>query len=1353
MKRKIPAFIALLVLLSLPVSVLAQTAPVGDVRDALRKALFEYFDGGTSTLTVAELKDLLYVYISTPGNIVNLTETGSYSGLSMDVIYNKARLIVFTIPTCTDGTQYGLCSSGMPDYCFAGRIVKKCGVCGCPGGQLCSGSGNCTESSENYPFGFAGLYGYEDFAKVQELGARYSRPQISWNGTEVSDDSFVFTNIDNGYDILQSYDVETVISLRAKGWGTYCNITGISCPAYYDTCPHAYASCPPKDLTGSFGPYGYSELYYDFTYKVLKHMFDVDGTVGKVRPIEYVIVENEVNTLTFWHGTAEDYLKTRATVYKAVKDFNAAYGKDVKVVDNGIASGVWGNAIIRENFCSGDPARIAYALDFANRFLGRTYPGPITRQNLTDTIDCSTPSRDYLIMKEVFRNESAFGGPSFDYISYHFYEPWDTQEEVISYVKAQMLNNGYSKPVMHTEGGFADYLRAWNDTQLQQDVANDIVKNHVITFASGAKNWFWLELSERPVGDPQGSEYRGLYTSGYVELPAGASYRIMVEKINGFTNAEKVPLGSGIYAYRFIVNESRVYVLWSNAPATVNFSSQISGYVKITHVNGSSEIRSSSSLRITESPVFVEQSSFSQPRGIYVLDSKFGTCRNNNIRNYDFVDGYAWRLPWSDVETSEGVYDFSSVDCILSELSTHAPGKKLTVLLGMYGADCNFEPGYIASNAGQTWTYTDTNTRHECYNIPVTRAVPWDPYVQERFRLFLTALGNHISLRNDPRLGQITTYIPGLGHIREGDGVELSTMPGYSRSGFIAAIKNDLEATTDQFPDKFVEIGIWKVTDEQPPPALWEDVNAAILSEFDGTKNPRVGYFQENLAANKSATGVVTGFPSTDFAAPLYLSKDLTFITFQALTSWSDPFTGAEKVAGAMTSDGIEYGYGTYNAKYFEIYAPDADNATYQASLRSWGSCIRDDACCGIDCDDGDACTTDSCDGGTCSHTAIPDCGMPSKFQYVFVTQQLDNLTETQLEFVADRFAFVEILGSASRVKPTIDRLKSLNSGFKAIKYTHSIFTYSYTPTDEACYLHNMTSTYPNNRLKDVAGNAYGLDDCTDCMKSFFLTSVQNDMVHSLDGIMMDEMSVMGDRFLPSGSLPYSEENWQQCKRDFIDYIHENTGGKMVIFNGLYNHELEGYGLSDLVPVSDGGLHEGFITIVGVYNRFLNAVYWKQLMNLILNDFQGKPDKFFLANCKLKDPITTPNDRMFCFSSFLLIYDTNVAYSMKNVDLDEPQYYPEMDIDVGIPAETKTSVEGSLDSGVYARDYSKGKVIVNPSTSPVNYHLDKTYYLVVPSGGGVVQTDGTFGGSLSYEPVSEVAVPPQSGVVLLNEMP
>jgi len=450
------------------------------------------------------------------------------------------------------------------------------------------------ESEELYPFGFAGIVEKEELLAAKELKTKIVREGITWHEIEKKDDVFDFTKLDSGYDKLTSeYGLQPIVRLKTKqGWGTKCNTTNLKCPSGYKTCPHKSADCPPKDL-GGWTNKGYSPLYYDFVYKILEHAFNTE------RPINILIVGNEVNSRVFWHGTADEFLKTRTTVFKAVKDFNSKYKKDVKVSDNGFAGS--GPAFIREQYCSG---KTEYALRFAIRNYKRRFTANQVR-NAVQKIDCSNPGRDYTIIKELFKVDENLGEPSFDYMAYHFYAPWDTQKEIIDWIKQEMEKNGYQRPILQTEGGFGDYINTYNNSAVAQEVAKEIPKLHVVALANDVKTWLWLPLREKWGEDFYGPQYKGLLLPDLTELPAFKSYQVMVEKLDGFNKVEQLTGYPVENIYKFTIKNKSVYVIWTDKTTKIDLTSELKDQITITGVDGSSTKQKSSTISIGESPIYV----------------------------------------------------------------------------------------------------------------------------------------------------------------------------------------------------------------------------------------------------------------------------------------------------------------------------------------------------------------------------------------------------------------------------------------------------------------------------------------------------------------------------------------------------------------------------------------------------------------------------------------------------------------------------------------------------------------------------------------------------------------------------
>ncbi|HMB23872.1 MAG TPA: putative glycoside hydrolase, partial [Anaerolineales bacterium] len=130
-------------------------------------------------------------------------------------------------------------------------------------------------------------------------------------------------------------------------------------------------------------------------------------------------------------------------------------------------------------------------------------------------------------------------------------------------------------------------------------------------------------------------------------------------------------------------------------------------------------------------------------------------------------------------------------------------------------------------------------------------------------------------------------------------------------------------------------------------------------------------------------------------------------------------------------------------------------------------------------------------------------------------------------------------------------------------------------------------------------------------------------------------------------------------------------------------------------------------------------------------------------------------DRLFLLGSYLLVKG---QHTFLNIEFSaEPEWFPEYEIPIGIPVGgTPRSISSLWRSewGVYARTYSNGMVLVNPSDQIRQIDLEKTYYRAISFGGGIVPADGDVSGwKVDYEPVTNVTLMTNQGIVLLVEAP
>lgn len=148
-KKSFFIFFIFILLVFFSIVVQAQTCEVAKARNTLKIALFDYLSDPTAAqIELPKIKDLLNFYLSIAEGevIVDCSSKGSESGVVYETIINEIELIPTTLPTCSDGTNYGECSANKPTYCYSGSLINKCGTCGCLDGSICQDN-RCVQTS------------------------------------------------------------------------------------------------------------------------------------------------------------------------------------------------------------------------------------------------------------------------------------------------------------------------------------------------------------------------------------------------------------------------------------------------------------------------------------------------------------------------------------------------------------------------------------------------------------------------------------------------------------------------------------------------------------------------------------------------------------------------------------------------------------------------------------------------------------------------------------------------------------------------------------------------------------------------------------------------------------------------------------------------------------------------------------------------------------------------------------------------------------------------------------------------------------------------------------------------------
>ncbi len=328
------------------------------------------------------------------------------------------------------------------------------------------------------------------------------------------------------------------------------------------------------------------------------------------------------------------------------------------------------------------------------------------------------------------------------------------------------------------------------------------------------------------------------------------------------------------------------------------------------------------------------------PRGIYMLDAKDNQYRLSLLSkaNLPYVDGYAWRMPWTafDTGTTTGVYNFAAVDEAIAQLQALSNNTTNRMKLGL-ALNVQQVPTYVLNKAKEKFS-TQLPGGKGFATVPV----PWDAAALAEYAKFTKALGDHkvydavsktnIPLRSHPALSHINAGIIGLQAIRDLSG-GLTAHSSYSRTKFISGVLSNVHALQDQFLTKTTYLAYFSMKDSTRSPSLDDDLLAAITAEFDGadSTHPHIGLFQEALRGDNP-------MPNGNGLADNLLAGAIggCNVMFQACGSWLKRTFCTWSSTDKTPANGFTLGYNTYGALYYELYEADITYSGYVSTLQQW---------------------------------------------------------------------------------------------------------------------------------------------------------------------------------------------------------------------------------------------------------------------------------------------------------------------------------------------------------------------------------------------------------------------------------
>jgi len=389
-----------------------------------------------------------------------------------------------------------------------------------------------------------------DFEDAKEAGGAYDRPffeLFQWGMIEKEPGVFDFSETDR-----------YISTAQAEGFHILVNIQPF---AHWDQI-ECHRDLPAVKIPGDLkfhytkGKPCDKERYKDFVIKLVER-YDGDGIddmPGLAIPVKHWEVLNEPEfqkePLVFFQGSPADYFETLMATYEAVKQADP----EALVVQGGMAG----------------------MMEECTSFW-------------QDVFDLG--GADYL---DIANMHSIGHGEHLNIPSF----------------KRFLTNNGIeNRPIWITE---VQYQQAQQTQDYSaEDFAKILARSYIFALANGVDKLFYVNIKLPPVrqgvpfdersalikdnGDKSPLFYAHLTVANMLgELSDSDEVEILKEKVGDWSIEDG--------QYRFNINGKTIYALWGNG----SLPPEINGEVKVTEISGVSRVIDSATLKLNDSPIFVE---------------------------------------------------------------------------------------------------------------------------------------------------------------------------------------------------------------------------------------------------------------------------------------------------------------------------------------------------------------------------------------------------------------------------------------------------------------------------------------------------------------------------------------------------------------------------------------------------------------------------------------------------------------------------------------------------------------------------------------------------------------------------
>jgi len=285
---------------------------------------------------------------------------------------------------------------------------------------------------------------------------------------------------------------------------------------------------------------------------------------------------------------------------------------------------------------------------------------------------------------------------------------------------------------------------------------------------------------------------------------------------------------------------------------------------------------------------------------------------------------------WQDIETTEGVYDWSSIDSALATAEAH--GKKVVFTIVSGGVNI---PDWLLTNypAIQTFTFIDPNPYHSTYGQPLTIPVFWDPiFLAKKIALIQAAGARYASHSSIVVVGcAFANSTTEDWNVPDGpDDVANWLAAGYTTDLMVGAGEAVIDATMAAFPNQNVTMSIARVEGDLDPT---EDYLSQTIVDYATSTYGRFITAKYSLSATTADPAVTA---SQLFNWQIFFDECPTVAT-QMLWRVNNDNTfrmngGVRGNPATILLNAVTIGT-HYGTQYQEIYETDLEDSTLSSTI------------------------------------------------------------------------------------------------------------------------------------------------------------------------------------------------------------------------------------------------------------------------------------------------------------------------------------------------------------------------------------------------------------------------------------